>query len=73
MPKDSALLHPFPVAPVKVHVGSTDASSLKIHQHLSAFNFGFGYLFDFDVVGSSENSSLQKKSTSNNLIIVGEY
>ena len=61
--KDSAFFHPFPIAPVEVHVGSADASSRKLYQHPVAFNLGFGDVFDFDVVWSTVNSSFQKEST----------
>jgi hypothetical protein len=60
VPKDSSFLQ-FPLAPIKMNVGSADASSLKLHEHSGAFNFGFGDFFDFDVVGSTVNSSFQKK------------
>jgi hypothetical protein len=65
MPNDSAFLH-FPLAPVKVHVSSTDTSSLKFHKHFSAQNFWLRNFLDFDVVWSSVNSSFQKKSPSDN-------
>ena len=64
VPENSALLQ-CPFAPVEVHVGSADASRPKLHKDPSAFNFGFGGFFDFDVVGSTVNSSLQKQSASN--------
>jgi hypothetical protein len=62
MSEDSAFLE-FPFAPVEVHVGSADAARFKLHQYSSAFNFGFGNFFDFDVMGSTVNSSFQKEST----------
>jgi hypothetical protein len=61
-----AFFHPFPLAPVKVHVSSADASSLKFHKHFSARNFWLRDFLDFDVMWSSVNSCFQKKSTSDN-------
>jgi hypothetical protein len=71
MPNDSALLHPFPITTIKVHVGSTDASSNKLHYRPAFLNFGFRDIFNSDVAYSSVNSGFQKESTSNNLIVFG--
>jgi hypothetical protein len=60
MPEDSAFFHPFPVAPVEVHVGSADAARLKMYKYPVALNFWFWNIFDFDVVWSTVNSSFQK-------------
>jgi len=43
MSKDSAFLHPFPIAAVKVHVGAADTASLEMNKHAVSGNFGLGY------------------------------
>jgi hypothetical protein len=59
VPDDSALAHPSPVAAIEVHVGSADASRLKIYKHPSAFDFWLSDIFDSDVAWSTVDCGFQ--------------
>ena len=56
---DSPLLD-FPVTTVKMQVRAADASRLEFCEDLSAFHFGFWYIFNLDVFRSMVNSGFQK-------------
>ena len=54
----------FPIAPKKMQICPTDATSLELNKNLCAPNHWFGYVFSLNVAGSTIDDGFQKSKHS---------